>query len=146
VRKGIGFSKTAQMHKIGVALTINVRFFGESVYSNNFRTLSDKERAKIKGAHGYIQGYNGIAVVDSKNQVIVGAEVFESGNDSDYFPRMLDTVKERMNEMSEKEDAPEDTILEGGDTGYFSQNNLKAAKERGVKVIIPDQQFCQREF
>ncbi|MDR3114664.1 MAG: IS1 family transposase, partial [Treponema sp.] len=28
VRKGIGFSKTAQMHKIVVALTINIWFFG----------------------------------------------------------------------------------------------------------------------
>jgi insertion element IS1 protein InsB len=28
VRKGIRFSKTAQMHKIGIALIINVRFFG----------------------------------------------------------------------------------------------------------------------
>ena len=29
VRKGIRFSKTAQMHKIVVGLTINVRFFGD---------------------------------------------------------------------------------------------------------------------
>jgi hypothetical protein len=36
--------------------------------------ITDEESAKIKSPHGYIQGYNGIAVADSKNQVIVAAE------------------------------------------------------------------------
>ncbi|MDR3114393.1 MAG: IS1182 family transposase, partial [Treponema sp.] len=49
-----------------------------------------------------------------------------------------------MNEMSGKEEPPEEAILEG-DRGYFTEKNLKAAKERRVKVIIPDQQFCQRD-
>jgi transposase len=38
----------------------------EEVKSN----ITDNQSAMIKGAHGYIQGYNGIAVADSKNQVL----------------------------------------------------------------------------
>jgi hypothetical protein len=41
----------------------------------------------IKGPHGYIQGYNGIAVADSANQVIITAEVFGSGSESGHFPQ-----------------------------------------------------------
>ncbi|MDR2633592.1 MAG: hypothetical protein LBC51_08240 [Treponema sp.] len=48
---------------------------GQAVKSN----ITDKESAKVKGAHGYIQGYNGIAIADRANQVIVAAESFGSG-------------------------------------------------------------------
>jgi transposase len=37
--------------------------------------ITDNESAKIKGPHGVIQGYNGIAVADGANQVIVAADV-----------------------------------------------------------------------
>jgi hypothetical protein len=32
-----------------------------------------------------------------------------------------------------------------GDTGYFSEENLKEAEERKIEVIIPDQQFRKRD-
>ncbi|MFP3041058.1 transposase [Treponema primitia] len=71
---------------------------GQEIQSN----VTDNESAKIQGPHGVIQGYNGIAAADSKNQIIVA------------------------------------------DTGYFSEDNLQAAKKKGVGVIIPDPQFRQR--
>jgi hypothetical protein len=43
---------------------------GKEIHSN----ITDNESAKIKGPHGVIQGYNGIAIADGKNQVIVAAE------------------------------------------------------------------------
>jgi hypothetical protein len=43
---------------------------GHPIQSN----ITDNESAKIKGPHGVIQGYNGIAVADCKNQVIVAVE------------------------------------------------------------------------
>jgi hypothetical protein len=54
---------------------------GEEIKSN----ITDNQSAKIKGAHGYIQGYNGIAVADSKSQVIVAAEACGSGSESEHF-------------------------------------------------------------
>ncbi|MDR0722727.1 MAG: IS1182 family transposase, partial [Treponema sp.] len=47
---------------------------GEEVKSN----ITDNQSGKIKGAQGYIQGYNGIAVADSAKRVIVAAEAFGS--------------------------------------------------------------------
>ena len=32
-----------------------------------------------------------------------------------------------------------------GDTGFFSEDNLRKAKEMGINVIIPDPQFRQRD-
>jgi transposase len=113
---------------------------GEEVKSN----VTDNASAKIKGAHGYIQGYNGIAVADSANQVIVAAEAYGSGSESEYFPEMLDNLKETMKGLSGEEEPLEDAIVEG-DTGYFTEKNLKAAEERKIEVIIPDQQFRKRD-
>ncbi|MDR2783118.1 MAG: hypothetical protein LBB48_04660 [Treponema sp.] len=48
----------------------------EEVKSN----ITDRDSGKIKGAHGYIQGYNGMAA----------AEAFGSG--SEYFPGMPDSL------------------------------------------------------
>ncbi|GHV91727.1 hypothetical protein AGMMS50268_22300 [Spirochaetia bacterium] len=42
---------------------------GEEVQSN----ITDNESAKIKGSHGYVQGYNGLAAADSAHQIIVAA-------------------------------------------------------------------------
>ena len=38
--------------------------------------VTDHERALLKSSHGYIQGYNGIGIADSKSQVRVAAEAF----------------------------------------------------------------------
>ncbi|MDR1468373.1 MAG: transposase [Spirochaetaceae bacterium] len=113
---------------------------GGEVKSN----ITDKESAKIKGAHGYIQGYHGIAVADSKNQVIMAVEAFGSGSESEHFPGMLDSLNENMKTLTGNDRPLEEAIVEG-DTGYVTEKNLKEAKERNREVIIPDQQFRKRD-
>jgi transposase len=113
---------------------------GKEVQSN----ITDNESAIIKGPHGVIQGYNGIAVADSKNQIIVAAEVFGSVNEGEHFPHMLDELNKSMRNISKKKEPLKGaTVL--GDTGYFSEDNLQAAKERQINVIIPDPQFRMRD-
>jgi hypothetical protein len=113
---------------------------GEEVQSN----ITDNESARIKGPHGYIQGYNGIAVADSGSQVIVSAEAVGSGPESGSFSGMLDNLEENMKKASGKKE-PLKKSLVLGDTGYFSEENLQTAKERKINVLIPDPQFRQRD-
>jgi hypothetical protein len=113
---------------------------GEEVKSN----ITDNESAKIKGSHGYIQGYNGIAAADSKSQVLVAAEAFGSGSGNEHFPAMMEAPGETMGALTGKEEALKGVIVEG-DTGYFSEENLREAKERKIEALIPDQQFRKRD-
>jgi transposase len=106
--------------------------------------ITDEESAKIKGPHGAIQGYNGIAGADSRSQVIVAAEAFGSGPEARAFPGMLDKLNENMKRLTGKEKPLEHALVEA-DTGYFSEENLQAAQERGIEVLIPDQQFRNRD-
>jgi len=112
----------------------------EEVQSN----VTDNESALIKSPHGYIQGYNGIAIADSGSQIIVSAEVVGSGPESSSFPKMLDSLEENMKAVTGKKEPLKKALLEG-DTGYFSEANLQEAAERGINVLIPDPQFRQRD-
>jgi hypothetical protein len=106
--------------------------------------LTDNESARIKGPHGYIQGYNGIAVADSGNQVIVAAGAIGSGAESGCFPEMLDKLEANMQTVTGKK-RPLEKSLVLGDAGYFSEDNLQEAKKRNIEVLIPDPQFRKRD-
>jgi len=106
--------------------------------------ITDNESSFIKSPHGYIQGYNGIAIVDSVNQVIISAEAIGSGPESGCFPEMLDRLEENMKTVTGKEDPLKKSLVEG-DTGFFTEDNLQEAAKRDIDVLIPDPQFRQRD-
>jgi hypothetical protein len=106
--------------------------------------ITDNESALIKGPHGYIQGYNGISIADSANQEVISAEAIGSGPESGSFPEMLNNLNENMQVITGKKNPLKKALLEG-DTGFFTEDNLQAAAEMGVEVLIPDPQFRQRD-
>lgn len=106
--------------------------------------ITDNESARIKSPHGYIQGYNGIAISDAKNQVIVCAEAIGSGPEAGCFPSMLNNLEKTMQLLTNKDTPLKKSLLEG-DTGYFSEENLQAAAKKEIEVLIPDPQFRQRD-
>jgi transposase len=113
---------------------------GEIVKSN----ITDNESGKIQSSHGVIQGYNGIAVADSKNQVIVAANAYGTVAEGQFFSEMLEKTEENMREVKGKEKPLKGTVMLG-DNAYFSEVNLQAAKEKEVEAIIPDEQFRNRD-
>jgi hypothetical protein len=113
---------------------------GDEIQSN----ITDNESAKIQGPHGVIQGYNGIAVADSENQVIVAAEAFGSVYEGEHFPHLLEELEKNLAKLTgEEEPLKEKTIL--ADTGYFSEDNLQAAQAKEMDATIPDPQFRMRD-
>jgi len=113
---------------------------GEKIKSN----ITDNESAKIKGPHGVIQGYNGIAVADDKNQVIVAANAYGTVAEGKYFKEMLEGTEKNMRKLQGKENPLEGKIILG-DNAYFSEDNLQEAKKKGLEAIIPDEQFRNRD-
>jgi hypothetical protein len=57
---------------------------------------------------------------------------------------MLERLNETIGALTGKEEALKGVIGEG-DTGYFSEGNLREGEERKIKALIPDQQFRKRE-
>jgi len=113
---------------------------GEIIQSN----ITDNESGKIKCSHGVIQGYNGIAVADNKNQVIVAANAYGTVAEGQFFEEMLNETEKNMKLIKGENKPLKDKIMLG-DTAYFSEDNLQAAKKKEMEAIIPDAQFRNRD-
>jgi transposase len=92
------------------------------------RNFTDPDSRIMKTADGsFHYGYNAQAVVDEENQVIVATDFAESGADNPAFTEMLDQT------VANTETTPGETLA---DAGYFSEDNVDAARERGTDPLI----------
>jgi transposase len=113
---------------------------GKPVKSN----ITDNESAKMKTSHGVIQGYNGVAVVDDRTQVIVHAEAFGAAQEHDLLKPMIEGVKENFKEIGNKQDIFEKAKLVA-DSGYHTEANMQMVMQEGIDAYIPDIQFRKRD-
>ncbi len=113
---------------------------GKEISSN----LTDNESAKMKTAHGVIQGYNSQALIDGKHQVIIHGEAFGNGQDYAHGPPMLEGTRENLRHLGHGEDYLANKILTA-DTNYHSDMNLRKCQELGLDAYIPDRFFRRRD-
>lgn len=91
--------------------------------------LADVQAVLMKGWHGYVVGYNAQAVVDSKAQIIVGAEVVASATDTASLLPMLEEADESSGRRADV------TIA---DAGYHSAQNVAAVEQAKREVYVAD--------
>ncbi len=113
---------------------------GKELKSN----ITDNESSKMLTSHGTIQGYNGQALVDEKNQVIIHAEAFGNGQDNGHVLPMIDGAKDNMVSIGHDQDYFKDKILTA-DSNYHSKDNLQKCIDEGVDAYIPDNGFRARD-
>jgi hypothetical protein len=96
------------------------------------REMDKDESAKIKGPHGYIQGYNGTAAADSGNQAIVCAEA--AGNsESGSFPGMPDSLEENMKAVTGKEKPLKKNQIRRAGEEIVSKWTFSTASTNGIR-------------
>ena len=113
---------------------------GREIKSN----VTDNESALMVTSHGTIQGYNGQALVDSKDQVIIHAEAFGEAQDLHLIPPVLEGAKENMRAIGCGEDYFEGKTFTA-DSNYHSPPNLGKCEEEGLDAYIPDKRFRRRD-
>jgi transposase len=91
------------------------------------RNFTDPDSQILKGADGWIQGYNCQAAVDSDHQVIVAIGVSNQPSDAVHLLPMLERIQANTGELP-------DALI--ADAGYCSTANLKACEERGLEAYI----------
>jgi IS5 family transposase len=87
-----------------------------------------------------IQGYNGVAAVDSKHQVVVAAESFGSGQEHGLLEPMLEQVATNL-----KDDGILKTTKVLADSGYSNIKTLTHLEEQGIDSYIADHGFRSRD-
>jgi transposase len=105
--------------------------------------VTDNESAKMKSSHGVIQGYNGLAVVDEKTQVIVAAEAYGQGAEHNLLEPMVEQAEDNLKQAQKKETIGGSVFI--ADTNYFSEDNNRYCEEKKLDAYIPDQYFRNRD-
>lgn len=96
---------------------------------------SDNESAKMATSKGVIQGYTGVAAVDSRHQIIVEAQAHGTGSEQDLLlPIIAATEFQRT-----------DQTLITADAGYHSKENIEALAKQGTPALIADNGMRQRD-
>jgi hypothetical protein len=101
------------------------------------RNFSDPDSHILKGADGWIQGYNAQAAVDGDHQVIVAIGVSNQPSDAVHLLPMLERIHANTGQLPAALTA---------DAGYCSATNLEACEQRGINAYVSTsrQQHGQR--
>jgi hypothetical protein len=132
----------AKKEKIDRWLEVNkdkTGYNGKPIQSN----ITDNESAKMLSSKGVIQGYNGIAMVDDKTQVVVNAEAFGSGSEHKYLISMVDGTNENFKVIGTDDNVFEKTILTA-DSGNHSEENMKDKSQFSRTKRMMFQEFSPR--
>jgi len=113
---------------------------GKEIKSN----MTDNESSKMVTSNGTVQGYNGQALVDSKRQVIVHAEVFGTGHDHGLVPPMLDGAMENLEKIGLSRDYFKGTTF-AAYSGYHSKSNIQKCEDEKLDAYIPDKRLRTRD-
>ncbi|MBA3065768.1 MAG: transposase [Proteobacteria bacterium] len=103
----------------------------EKVNQKAKANVTDPDSRIMKNSKGYVQGYNGQAVV-TEQQIIIAAELTQEENDVKQLHPMLEKAQENLKEI-EIEESPEICL---GDAGYWSKANIDSSGEGNPELII----------
>ena len=96
---------------------------------------TDPESAKMATSKGVIQGYTGVAAVDSAHQIIIEAQAHGTGSEHDLLlPVIAATAGNRTSQT-----------LITADAGYHSKSNVEALAEQGTPALIADNGMRTRD-
>lgn len=107
--------------------------------------ITDNESAKMTTSKGTIQGYNGVAAVDKKHQIIVDAQAFGEGQEHHTLEPVLSSIKDRYAHLGISEDIYKEGTIVTADTGFSNEANNHYLREHKINAYIPDNQFRSRD-
>lgn len=106
--------------------------------------VTDPDSAKMSTNHGVIQGYNGIAVVDEKQQIIVYAEAHGEGQEAHLLKPTIENTREQCQGATLSADIFKQVKIIT-DAGYHSSASVSAMEEQGIDAYMADRSYRQRD-
>lgn len=82
---------------------------------------------------GVIQGYTGVAAVDSRCQVIIEAQAHGTGSEQALLIPVLEAMRDLI----------EDDSIVTADAGYHSEKNLEQLARMNIEALIADNGHAQ---
>jgi transposase len=92
------------------------------------QSRTDEDSRFLRQRQGYVLGYTGTIAV-SEDYLIVGQQVSQASTDNELLVPMVERVEQECGERPGEVSA---------DSGFFTQENVRAMEERGVDAYVPD--------
>lgn len=105
--------------------------------------VTDPQSATMQSSHGVVQGFNGMAVVDEKHQIVVHAEAHGTGQEHEVLMDVVNGTRETFRRIGEENIFEKVTLL--ADAGLHSGASIEALEKSGVDAIIADPQHRKRD-
>ena len=106
--------------------------------------LTDPDSAKMTSSRGVLQGYNGLAVVDDRAQIVVHAEAHGSGYEGHLLAPIIQATRQTFGAIDPSEDVFK-RVKVTADSGFHSKAVLAAVEQTGADAYIADRYYRQRE-
>jgi len=107
--------------------------------------ITDNESAKMTTSKGTIQGYNGVATVDGKHQIVVDAQAFGAGPEQQTLKPVIERIKQRFNDINICSNIFDTDLILTADTGFSDEANMRYLHEENINGYIPDNKFRSRD-
>ena len=107
--------------------------------------ITDNESAKMTTSKGTIQGFNGVASVDKKHQIIIDAQAFGAGQEHHVLQPVLKKIQDCYKRLGIRDNLYQAGTIVTADTGYANEENMQYLHENNIDAYIPDNQFRSRD-
>ena len=112
----------------------------------NKSNITDPDSAKMKCHRGVIQGYNGVAAVDSKHQIIVAVQAHGTGQESHLIKPMVQAIRQTFQGLLEQGDIfNQQGAKLCADAGYHNADNMAWLEEEKIDAYVADNKFRKRD-
>ncbi|HJV74904.1 MAG TPA: transposase [Noviherbaspirillum sp.] len=106
--------------------------------------VTDNDSAKMKTSHGTLQGYDGVATVDAKHQVVVHACAYGEPQEHDLLLPMVVGTRENFQAIDRHADVFRRAALTA-DSGFHTDANVDALDQLGIDAYLADKLFRKRD-
>jgi transposase len=106
--------------------------------------ITDNESAKMKTGRGVIQGYDGVAVVDAKHQIVVHAQAHGEAQEHGLLIPMLEGTRENFREIGKERNILKHVAL-SADAGFHSESNVRYVFDQGIDGYVADTLYRKRD-
>jgi transposase len=104
--------------------------------------VTDPESAKMSSSRGVLQGYNGLAVVDGRAQIVVHAEARGSGYEAHLLVPLLEATRTTFGLLEPGKDVLAKAKVTA-DSGFHSRAVVSAVELTGADVYIADRDYLK---
>lgn len=106
--------------------------------------LTDPQSAKMSSSRGVLQGYNGLAVVDDRAQIVVHAEAHGSGYEGHLLAPLIEATRATFKIIDAGKDVFKHVKVTA-DSGFHSKAVVAEVENTGADAYIADRDYRRRE-